>query len=582
MVYVRLKIMKRSAILLAFTFIAILFGTLSYFRPTFFINAHILTMSEGDAVANAMVIRGGKIIAVGQETDLETKVSWFRRKIDLAGKTVLPGFVDAHSHFPSAGLVHAGLNLSPPPMGTVATLQNLLNKVSQAGKSRDPGNWIIGLNYDDANLTEGRHPSRAELDTISPEHPVYLWHRSGHMGVANTMALELMESELADTLANQPRIAAIRAALTDKQHSGLLQEEEALPMRFLLDKISHRRLLSAFLSARDEYLAAGITTAQNGFADITTMRLLRWAQRLGVLPMRLVMWPAHKKIHARLINNDASADLQSNLSLAESIGWSAENENFFVSSIKLIADGSPQGRTAWVTQPYLGETDTGRNSGFPHLPVDEFTSLVKRYHDLGFHLAMHGNGDAAIDLIIDSVEAAQRDNPRPDVRHVLVHGQLVRADQLKKLASLDISVSFFPAHTYYWGDWYKDVILDSERAEAISPLALADEAGVKFSIHSDAPVTPISPLEILWSATTRQTYSGKSLGADLAISPERALRALTIDSAWQNRVETDRGSLEVGKLADFLVLSGNPLTTSDVRNLSIDEVWINGKLEFTR
>jgi len=165
---------------------------------------------------------------------------------------------------------------------------------------------------------------------------------------------------------------------------------------------------------------------------------------------------------------------------------------------------------------------------------------------------------------------------------VLVHGQLVRADQLKKLASLDISVSFFPAHTYYWGDWYKDVILDSERAEAISPLALADEAGVKFSIHSDAPVTPISPLEILWSATTRQTYSGKSLGADLAISPERALRALTIDSAWQNRVETDRGSLEVGKLADFLVLSGNPLTTSDVRNLSIDEVWINGKLEFTR
>jgi len=578
-----MKNMIRTAIIAAFAAIVLAAVAFSQTRHNFLINAHILTMDEAYPTADSMLFRGGNVIAVGEERTLREKLPWFTRLIDMSGKTVLPGFIDAHSHFPSSGLVHAGLDLTPPPMGTVSTLQNLLEVVRGAETSAAPGDWIIGFNYDDANLTEGRHPIRAELDDIAPNNPVYLWHRSGHMGVANTMALKLMASDLDDVLINQIRLAAVRRALADSSHNGLLQEDEAAPMRFLLDQISYRQLLNAFLSARDEYLASGITTAQNGFADIATMRLLKWAQRLGVLPMRLIMWPAHKKVAHKLAAGlqESSPGLKE-LSLAESLEWSSDPENFFISSIKLIADGSPQGRTAWVTQPYLGEYESGRDRGFPHLPPDDFTKLVKRYHDQGFHLAIHGNGDAAIDLIMDSIESAQRANPRADARHVLVHGQLVRPDQLQKLAALNISVSFFPAHTYFWGDWYKDVILDAERAERISPLSLAQKEGVKFSLHSDAPVTPISPLQILWSSTTRETFAGDILGAEFAISPERALKALTIDAAWQNRTEHDRGSLEVGKLADFVVLSGNPLTAADVRDLTIDEVWINGEQEYSR
>ncbi len=573
----------RTAIIAAFAAIVFSAVAFSQNRHSLLVNARILTMNEAAPIADAMLFRGGKVIAIGEESNLRQKLPAFTRLFDMSGKTVLPGFIDAHSHFPSSGLVHAGLDLTPPPMGTVATLQNLLEVLGRAESASNAGDWIIGFNYDDANLSEGRHPSRAELDDIAPDNPVYLWHRSGHMGVANTMALQMMATDLDDILTNQVRLAAVRRALADSSHNGLLQEDEAAPMRFLLDQISYRRLLSAFLSARDEYLAAGVTTAQNGFADIATMRLLRWAQRLGVLPMRLIMWPAHKKVAHKLaaVLQESEAD-PTELSLAESLEWSSDPEEFFLSSIKLIADGSPQGRTAWVTQPYLGEYESGRDRGFPHLPPKDFTELVKRYHDRGFHLAIHGNGDAAIDLIIEAVESAQQANPRTDARHVLVHGQLVRPDQLKTLAALNISVSFFPAHTYYWGDWYKDVILDKTRAARISPLSLAQKEGVKFSLHSDAPVTPISPLDIMWSSTNRETYAGDILGAEFAISPERALRGLTIDAAWQNRVEHDRGSLEVGKLADFVVLSGNPLISPDVRDLNVDEVWIDGAREFFR
>jgi len=578
-----MKNMMRPAIIAAFAAVVFAAVAFSQTRHNLLINAHILTMNEAYPTADAMLFRGGKLIAIGEESTLRQELPAFTRLIDMSGKTIVPGFIDGHSHFPSSGLVHAGLDLTPPPMGTVATLQNLLEVVSQAEESVDAGDWIIGFNYDDANLTEARHPSRAELDVIAPDNPVYLWHRSGHMGVANTKALQVMVSDMDDILVNQKRLAAVRRALADSSHQGLLQEDEAASMRFLLDQISYRRLLSAFLSARDEYLAAGITTAQNGFADIATMRLLKWAQRLGVLPMRLIMWPAHKKVANKLAGGlrESSAD-DTEQNLAEALDWSSDSEDFFVSAIKLIADGSPQGRTAWVTQPYLGEYETGRDRGFPHLPPDDFTELVKRYHNSGFHLAIHGNGDAAIDLIMEAIETAQRANPRADARHVLVHGQLVRPDQLQKLAALDISVSFFPAHTFFWGDWYKDVILDRTRAERITPLSLAQKEGVKFSLHSDAPVTPISPLDIMWSATTRETFSGAILGAEFAISPERALRALTIDAAWQNRTEHDRGSLEVGKLADFVVLSGDPLTSPDVRKLTVDEVWIDGSLEFAR
>lgn len=582
--------MMRTAIFVCLAAIIVSLTIAANPRPVLFINGHILTMDVDSPRADSMLIAGGKIVAVGSETLINNDLPAFTKTIDLQGRTLLPGFVDAHSHFPSSGLTRAGLDLTPPPVGNVSTLQLLLDEVSKEAKTLSPGDWIVGFNYDDASLDIERHPTRYELDAVSPDNPVYLWHRSGHMGVANSKALQALGHQLVSfsksTEADEPQRDA-RGQLT-----GLLQEGAAPRLSFLLRKMKWSRLVQSMLAAKDEYLAAGVTTVQNGFADIPSMRLLRWAQRLGFIPQRVVVWPAHDKLAAKIelpIEDSKSDSISDSMSsLASSLGWPESSHDFSISALKLVVDGSPQGRTAWLSQPYLNfssgsELNTRENyHGHPAMPVSEFKRWVNRYHRAGFQLAIHGNGDAAIDLIISTLREAQTTFYRDDARHILVHGQIVRQEQLSDLADLGVSVTFFPSHTFYWGDWYRASVLGDERAEKISPLASAESVGLRYSLHSDAPVTPIAPLAILWSATTRETLSGFKLGPEYRINRDQALRSLTIDAAWQNHLEHDRGSLEPGKLSDFIVLSGDPLKHPDVRDLSIEEVWIGGRKRYEK
>lgn len=574
--------MKHAAFFLALGMGLLALVQLPDIRPVLLFNAHILTLDTESSVADALLIKGGRIVKVGAEAGISVSLPFFTRKLDMQGQTILPGFVDAHSHFPTAGLTGAGVDMTPPPIGNVSTLQILLKKVAEAASTLPANDWIVGFNYDDSSLDVLRHPTKDELDKAAPDHPVYLWHRSGHMGVANSLALdELGYKERTSTSVGTDNSERPERD-SSGQLTGLLQEKAAPRMSFLLRKLSVIRLFKSLLSARDQYLLAGITTAQNGFSDIPTMRMLRWSQRLGLIPQRLVIWPAHIKVKDSLNLEPGGPSQSASVELAKAIGWSSEPSRFAITAIKLVADGSPQGRTAWLTEPYLNQPAESDYRGFPSLQELKFKSLVRRYHDAGFQLAMHGNGDAAIDLIIAAVTEAQAQNYRDDARHLLVHGQLIRADQLFQLAKLEISATFFPSHVYYWGDWYLHNLLGEKRANTISPLALAEQAGVRFSIHSDAPVTPISPMQVMWSAINRETLSGVILGPELVINRERALRAMTIDAAWQSRLDHDRGSLEVGKLADFVVLSEDPLTYPDVRNIGIEQVWIAGRNESLR
>jgi len=516
----------------------------------------------------------------------------------MQGRTVMPGLIDAHSHFPSNGLVSVGLDLSSPPIGDIANTEQLLQAISKAARQQSSSRWLIGFNYDDASLAEGKHPTRQQLDKAAPDHAVYLWHRSGHMGVANSRALQ----ELGHVLqAGQPNAIGYARNLSSKQYAGaahvgrdadgqltgLLQEHAAPGLRRLLQEIPFWQLPSVLLAARDDYLRAGITTVQNGYADTTVMHLLRWAQRLGIVKQRLVFWVSHDKLAKPIespmaLGSGAVASVtehdSASLTLATSIGWKdAMSESFTLAAIKLNADGSPQGRTAWLSVPYL--PDPALPEGYSGLRTPDEAALhrtISQYHKAGFQLAIHGNGDAAIDSIIQAVLLAQTQFPRNNTRHLLVHAQTIRADQLEQLAQLDMSVSFFPTHTFYWGDWYRHRVLGEERAAGISPLASADKAGVRYSLHTDSPVTPMQPMQMLWSATERKTKSGFVLGREQIISRERALRAMTIDAAWQNHLEDSRGSLEVGKLADWVVLSDNPLTVDDPRTISVEEVYIDG------
>lgn len=549
-------------------------------RWTLLVNATFLTMNRGQPSVEAVLLRGGRIASVGTRAELESLSPAFTRVLDLQGRHVLPGFIDAHSHFPSSGLSRAFLDLSPPPVGAVDSLQYLLSQIAHAASKRSAGEWVLGFNYDDSALDIRRHPTRIELDRVAPDHPVYLWHRSGHMGVANSRALA--ELGYRDRQPGDPVQGGSRGQPgRDLQGrlSGLLQEQAAPALSKLLARQPLSSLLESLFLARDEYLASGVTTVQNGFADMPSLHLLRWAQRLGLVPQRVIAWPAFGKVSDRLQVTEVMAEsIDPASALQQSLNWQVNSDRFTLSALKLVLDGSPQGRTAWLTEPYLpGDGHLPGYRGYPLLPQARFMAQVLEFHRAGIQLAMHGNGDAAIDLILESLQAAQLHYPRDDIRHIVVHAQIVREDQLAELARLGATVTFFPSHTYYWGDWYRKYLLGEQRARHISPLALADSRHVPYSLHSDAPVTPISPLQILWSATRRETLEGIVLGPEHRIERERALLAMTIDAAWQNHLDHDRGSLEPGKLADLVVLSGDPLSEPDVRDLRVEQVWIGGK-----
>ncbi len=527
-----------------------------------FVNGGIITMSAGDQRAEAVLVADDRIVSVGSTAKIQSLMPDGTRVIDLQGKTLLPGFVDAHSHFPSSGLTTLGIDLAPSPVGVTDTLSSLLTQIEQAVDEQTDGSWIIGFNYDDSSLDIRRHPSRQEIDRISPDNPVYLWHRSGHMGVANSRALELLGITALSVSTPDGHIERDAAG----QLTGLLQEHAAPPLVDLLKFTPKTKWFNVLLSARDEYLAAGVTTIQNGYAGKGMIYLLRGLQAVRILPQRIVVWPAHAKFGSQM----------EMLELFER-NTLRDGPKFRLGAIKLIVDGSPQGRTAWLREPYLTETNGVRDNGKAAVDVKLLQHLVRGYHRAGKPIALHGNGSAAIDAIITAVQLAQGEFPDPDIRHILVHGQTVQPDQLESLAELGMGVSFFPSHTYYWGDWYRQVLFGEVRAAYISPLASARDAGVRFSVHTDAPVTPIDQLQVAWSAHQRKTLSGAVVGAEESISILEALRAMTIDAAWQNGLEADIGSIEVGKLADFVVMSDDPTTVDDIRRVQIETVYIGAK-----
>lgn len=514
-------------------------------------------MDSNNRVVQALLVQDGRISDLGTTRAISDKITGSVQVIDLQGLTLIPGIVDAHSHFPASGIRNVSVDLSPPPVGKTNSLPVLLEQISEATKRTDTSDWLLGFNYDNTVLANGEHPTREQLDLIAPDHPVYCWHNSGHMGVANSQALLRLAI-------NENSVAPVGGSLgRDKETgllNGLLQEKAAPPLSTIVGKFSLAKQLQVLTSARDNYLAQGVTTVQNGYAGLSMMRVLRLAKKIGLLPQRVVIWPAHGKS-----KNYAKSD-QSHAQFEYKVG-----------AIKILVDGSPQGMTAFLSEPYHKPLDKPVGyRGFALIDQQALTDLVTHYHVNGYQLAMHGNGDAAIEYIINSVEAAQTAHPRADARHIIVHAQTIRQDQLARLEGLSLTPSFFTSHTYYWGDWHREQSLGPERAANISPAKWAIESGVRFTLHADSPVTPITPMQLLWSASNRMSSSGAELGLHQRIDMQTALRSITIDAAWQNHLDKAVGSLEAGKLADLVVLSDNPYTAADVREIEVLATYISG------
>ncbi|MCE5242228.1 MAG: amidohydrolase [Syntrophobacteraceae bacterium] len=533
----------------------------------------ILTMNPANptATAEAVAVKGGRIVAVGDERSVLALAGEGTEKIDLEGRTLLPGFIDSHGHFPWNGNDELyGVKLYSPPIGTIRNIDELLAALKAKARTLAPGEWILGRGYDDSLLEDRRHPTRHDLDQVSTTSPVFLVHISAHVGVANSVALK-MAGLTRDT-------ADLDGGFFRKDSHGELNGIlEGPPAYTTVQNIIPARTetqdLAGIRKACEIYAAAGVTTAQNGWAFYPELGLLKKACASGDLFLRVVVWPFASSLEemTRYPTTKSGTDL-------------TDNHMVTLGAAKLWADGSIYVYTAWLSQPYHTPPE-----GKPHYrgysrfkEKAQLIHMIKELHSRGWQTAIHTIGDQATQDALEGWAAAQEAMPRADARHICNHAHLAREDQLERMKELGITPSFFVTHTYFWGDRHRDIFVGPDRAKRLCACRTALDRGLRITFHNDTPVTPISPLMSVWSAVNRLTSSGKELGPELRIMVPEALRAVTIDAAWQNFEEGIKGSIEVGKLADFAVLEENPLEVDPlkIKDIRVVRTIVGGRTVF--
>ena len=532
---------------------------------TIFINGTILTLDAEGHVAEAVAVKEDRIVAVGTSDEIRSLAGPGATIRNLRRRVMVPGFYAPHDHFPGNGtLALFKVNLNSPPMGPIRDMKDLIRALKRKARETPEGTWVVGSRYDDTLMKEGRHPTRHDLDKVSTKHPIWIGHTSGHLGVANSLALK-KAGITRDT--KQPTGAVIQKDPETGEPNGIFEECSWLVSR----KIPARTLeqnLQAMEWAVKEYLRQGVTTnviAGGGKESVTRLKAAfdRGILRLRVISMTYPRWAES----------------------ARNVVKGVDPSRLKVGAIKIVQDGATQGFTSYLTKPYHTPFKGDPSyRGYPRRSREALTKMVKQLHRAGYQIAIHGNGDAAIDDILHAFAEAQKDFPRSDARHRIEHCQLVRQDQLDTNKKLDITPSFFAGHVYYWGDRHLRLFTGPERGAGIVPFKSALARGIRFTLHDDTPVTSVRPIQLVWVAVNRLTRSGTVLGAGERITPEQALRAVTIDAAWQCFEEKTKGSIEKGKLADLVILDRNPLTIEPVRirDIRVLETIVGGKTAYLK
>ena len=505
----------------------------------------ILTIDDDAPRVEAVAVKDGRIIAAGADADVMAHEGEGTAIFELDGRTMLPGFVDSHGHVVMGGLQALSANLLAPPDGEVtdiAGLQETLRAWSAENASVvEAANLIVGFGYDNAQLAELRHPTREEMDAVSTETPVIIVHQSGHFGVANSKALELV-GITADS--PDPAGGVIRRG-ADGTPDGVLEENAFFEALVGILSGLGEDGFKAFVRAGSELWARfGYTTGQEGRAMPGTFGVLRAVADEGGLPIDVAVYV------------DALVDRDF---IAANVSDAYENR-LRLAGAKVTIDSSPQGFTALRDRPYYDPVGTYPPGylGYPAATMDQIAEAVDWAFANDIQIMTHSNGEGASDMFLAAVDAATEAHGEADRRTVLIHGQFLREDQVDALKRLDIFPSLFPMHTFYWGDWHRDHTVGPALVDDISPTGWVTRRGMMFGTRHDAPVAFPDSMRVLDATVTRRSRSGDIIGPDQRVDVMTALKAMTIWPAWQHFEEDDKGSIEVGKLADFVILSDDP------------------------
>jgi len=515
----------------------------------------ILTMNDKVMRAEAVAESGGKIVAVGTKAQVMKLKGSNTQLIDLKGRVMLPGFVDPHGHMVMGGLQALSANMLAPPDGEIKDIPGIVATLKEWAKANaavvKQANVIIGFGYDNAQLKELRHPAKEELDEVSKDIPVVIIHQSGHLASVNSAALKLVGY---DASTKNPDGGVIQRKLGSQEPNGTLEETAFFPLiGKVLQNIGPLGIEAFAKAGAKEWARYGYTTAQEGRSVPDIANVLRKVADEGAFKIDVVTYPDVLVDRAFILKNVSPT----------------YKNRFRVSGAKLTIDGSPQGFTAWRDRPYyapVGSYPKGY-AGYPAAKPEEVIDAVEWAFANNVQIITHANGEAASDLLIKAIDSAEKKHPYKDQRPVLVHGQFLREDQVDSYKRLHVIPSLFPMHTFYWGDWHCEHTIGPELCPNISPTGWVRARGMIFTTHHDAPVALPDSMRVLDATVTRRSRSGKVIGEKQKVDVLTALRAMTIWPAFQIFEEKDKGSIEVGKLADFVILSRDP-TKGDANTIA--------------
>jgi predicted amidohydrolase YtcJ len=533
-----------------------------------YLGGEVVTVNDTQPRAEAVAIRNGRILAVGRKEDVLRHQDDGTLVIDLRGRTVVPGFIDGHSHITRYVTLRGWPDLAPPPESDIQSIDDIVARLRNfiVNHAVPAGQAIFGYNYDDSQLRERRHPSAADLDRISLEHPVVLLHVSTHVASANHAALER-----AGLLA---RTSAVRGGWIRRDGrtgapTGVVEGAAAGQLLDLLPQPSLDEQLRTFDQVQRMYASQGVTTAQDGLTQARALALLRAAADRGRLILDVIAYPNWLDFDSMMTERQARPG---------PLGYVNQLK---IGGVKIVGDGWAQDRTAYLTKPYLhapGEAADYR--GHARVSQAELEQWFDAIYARGLQALMHCNGDACVAMMMDAVSKAQARHGWVDLRPVMLHAETVREDQLDAMKHLGIIPNFGTAHTFYWGNWNLNETVGRERAMHMHPLVWAQRRGMPGVNHSDAPMVAPNPIFLIHTAVNRTGRNNTVVSAGQRSSALDALKAVTLHGAYMYFEEKDKGSIEPGKRADLVVLSHNPLTVApaDIKDIRVLKTIKDGQV----
>lgn len=518
-------------------------------------NGNIITVDHRHPRAQAVAIARGRFYAVGGNDKVRALAAGTTKKIDLGGRTVVPGFIDAHTHPAVAGRMH--LRQVDCDLRSIEAIKDAIHE--RAAKT-PPSDWVLGFKYDDTKTSDGRPLSLADLDAAAPNRPVYIAHRGGHTAYANSVALGLagITEETPD-----PAGGRFDRDPETRRHNGRISERAKEVFDKLIPEANSRedfregvKLIAKMMSR------TGITSAHDAYGSHDDLRAYQDARDAGDLPVRIYCLIGYSDID-RMI--------------AAGVRTGFGDEWVRVGAMKMTADGSISERTARLSEPYVGRPD---DFGIEVMTEEELYTIGRKAHEADWQLGVHANGDVAIDTVLRVYERLQRERPRRDPRFRLEHCTVINDSLVQRMKVLGVIPTPFAAYVYYHGEKFREY--GAERLNHMFALRSFLDAGVRVAPGSDYPPGPFEPMMALQSATTRTDMKGNVWGAPQRITVEEAIRVQSLHGAYASFEENEKGSIERGKLADLVVLGRDPLREdpSKLVDIPIERTMVGGRWVF--